>query len=79
MTARSAADAASTAIYKSTGTAGGITITNATAGLFTVTINDADSTALTPSTFSYDIKRMDNNAEAILVQGKLILKQETTR
>lgn len=60
-------------------TASGITITDPTAGVFQVSIEDVDTIALTPGKYAYDVKRMDAGAEAVLVYGTLTLLAEVTR
>lgn len=48
-------------------------------GIFYVDVEDGDTTALTTRDYSFDIKRTNSGAEAILVWGTVSLLAETTR
>jgi len=76
-TLRQSAGDATVLITKTTSS--GITITNPTGGVFQVSLDDVDTIALASGKYAYDCKRMDADAEAILVYGTLTLLAEVTR
>lgn len=55
------------------------TIEDADLAIFSVDIADTDTTGLTAGDYAYDIKRMTDGSEGILVYGTLTLLQEVTR
>jgi len=54
----------------------GITITNATNGVFTIAIARADTASLTPGVYVYDVQRTDAGNETVLTIGYLTILPE---
>lgn len=52
------------------------TVTSGSAGTFTMTIDSADTAALTVGGYKWDVRRTDTGAKATLANGELDLKQE---
>jgi hypothetical protein len=70
--------AGSTQFTKDNGGTGGLTIVDAKAGTFKVSIAKGDTSGLTPGGFVYDVKRTDSGSNAILANGTITLRQEVT-
>jgi hypothetical protein len=56
----------------------GITITNPTTGIFTVSLASADTAGLDLRAFVYDIQRIDTGARTVLTIGNLTLLPEVS-
>lgn len=59
-------------ITKTTG-GGGITITNGPGGIFTITINDADTSSADVGQYLFDIQRTDAGGAQVLTIGNVTL------
>jgi len=75
-TVRKAYGDATALITKTTGA--GIAITNATNGVFTVTIASADTSGLEQRAYVYDISRTDAGNRTVLTIGNLTLLPKVT-
>jgi hypothetical protein len=51
-------------------------VTNASGGVFAVTLSHADTNALGVGTFAYDVQRTDGGGEAVLSIGVISVLQE---
>lgn len=67
-----------TEVTKDNGGTGGISITSAGNGIFTVTILRSDTTGLAIQAYVYDIRRTDSGNNTVLAFGCINLRQEVT-
>ena len=63
-------------LVKSVGS--GMTLTNPTSGVFTVSFPNADTASLPIGKYVFDIRRTDSGHRATIADGTIELKQEIT-
>lgn len=79
MQMRTSHGAAATALDLSTG-GGEITLSDPTAGEYTVTVDDATTAALTPGSYVYDFESVDTGgAVTRIIEGSAVVSPEVTR
>lgn len=75
MVKKRAADLDSLAKVVKTVTDGGIAITSAASGIITITVFAADTVAINPGTYRYEIKRTNTGQETVLTYGSCVIRQ----
>lgn len=63
-----------TTVYSKT-VGSGIVLTDAVNGVLQVTVDPADTSALTPGVYRYALKRTDAGSEAVLAHGTVLLQR----
>jgi hypothetical protein len=70
---RKATDLDAAALITKT-TSSGIALTTPASGLCTITVADTDTDSIAAGTYHHELKRMDAGYEAILIQGRAVLR-----